>query len=74
VFTQDHNVVFGVRELPAPELVNQLAAGPAGKGRPASNAGQRRRADDNSDHPLRAETLLGAELISRYDVPPSQHR
>jgi hypothetical protein len=23
--------------------------------------------------PLRAETLLDAELISRYGVPPSQH-
>jgi len=44
------------------------------EGRPASNAGQRRRADDNSGHPLRAETVLDAGLISRYDVPPSQHR
>ena len=54
------------------------------KGREASNAGQRRRtddnagqrgrADDNAGHPLRAETLLDAELISRYGVPPSQHR
>ena len=25
-------------------------------------------------HPLRAETPLDGELISRYDVPPSQHR
>jgi hypothetical protein len=47
-----------------------MATGPAGKGRPASNAGQRR-ADDNVDHPLQAETLLDAELISRYRVPPA---
>jgi hypothetical protein len=40
----------------------------------ASNAGQRRRADDNAAHPLRAETLLDAEVISRYGVPPAQHR
>jgi hypothetical protein len=63
-----------MRELPAPELVNQLAARPAGKGRPTSNADQRRRADDNAGHPLRAETLLDAELISRYGAPSSQHR
>ena len=34
------------------------------------NADQRRRADRNVGHPLRAETLLDAELISRYGVPP----
>jgi len=34
------------------------------------NADQRRRADHNVGHPLRAETLLDAELISRYGVPP----
>ena len=38
------------------------------------NADQRRRADDNAAHPLGAETLLDAELISRYGVPPFQHR
>jgi hypothetical protein len=38
------------------------------------NADQRRGADDNAAHPLRAETLLDAELISRYGVPPAQHR
>jgi hypothetical protein len=54
-----------------PELVNRMATGPAGKGRPASNAGQRRGGDDNVDHPLQAETLLDAELISRYRVPPA---
>jgi hypothetical protein len=37
------------------------------------NADQRRGADDNAAHPLRAETLLDAELISRYGVPSSQH-
>jgi hypothetical protein len=28
----------------------------------------------NSGHPLQAETVLDAKLISRYGVPPSQHR
>src|SRR5690242_14117049 len=37
---------------------------------PLFNADQRRRADHNVGHPLRAETLLDAELISRYGVPP----
>ncbi len=48
-----------------------MAAGPAGKRRPASNAGQRRGADDNVGHPLQAGTLLDAELISRHGVPPA---
>jgi hypothetical protein len=34
------------------------------------NADQRRRADHNVGHPLRAETLLDAEPISRYGAPP----
>jgi hypothetical protein len=28
----------------------------------------------NAGHPLQAETVLDAELISRYGMPPSQHR
>jgi hypothetical protein len=44
-----------------------------GKGRPASNVGQRRGADDNLDHPLQAETLLDAELISHHRVPPARN-
>ena len=51
-----------------------MATGPTGRGRPVFNVGQRRRAEHNVGHPLRAETLLDAELISRYGVPPSQHR
>jgi hypothetical protein len=46
-----------------------MATGPAGKGRPASNAGQRRGADDNVGHELQAATLLDAGLISRYRMP-----
>jgi hypothetical protein len=38
--------------------------------RQSFNADQRRRADHNVGLPLRAETLLDAELISRYGVPP----
>jgi hypothetical protein len=48
-----------------------MATGPAGKGWPASNAGQRHRTDDDVGHQLQAETLLDAGLISRYGVPPA---
>jgi len=125
VFTQDRNVVFGVREPPAPGSAchygerrrggertrdaNRFSGaspwhaasrspGPARvdvitaescpprswstrwlpgrpeRGRLVFNAGQRRRADHDAGHPATGGSLLGAELISRYGVPPSQHR
>jgi hypothetical protein len=40
-------------------------------GRPASNVGQRRRADDNVGRQLKAETPLDGGLISRYRGPPA---
>jgi len=46
------------------------ARSPMSNWRQSFNADQRRRADHNVGLPLRAETLLDAELISRYGVPP----
>jgi hypothetical protein len=43
-----------------------MATGRTGKRRTASKADQRRRPDDNVDHPLQAGTLLDAGLIGRY--------